>query len=105
MIQTPLGQFASIIKAATAHGVDRHTMSKRLKTDPENYYKVEAVYKKLVSWSQYRVLPFDAKEAIYAEWCHKNRLDPDLAETAEAFFDTICAITEDSITVDDPVEE
>ena len=105
MIQTPLGQFASIIKAATAHRVDRHTMSKRLKTDPENYFRVEAVYTKLVSWSQYKLLSFDAKETIYAEWCRVNKLDPDQEETAEAFFDTICAITEESIITEDPIEE
>jgi hypothetical protein len=95
MIKTPLGEFPSIIKAAAAHRVDRHTMSRRFKADPKNYqYLKPNLTTKLVSWSEYRLLPFETKEELYAAWCQTQKLDPDLEDTANTFFDHISGLSD-----------
>ena len=101
-ITTPLGQFPTITAAAQAHHCDKAVISRRFRTDPENYQREDRIVAARprprfertergvrwpISWSQYRMQEYDVKEQIYQAWCDQHRQDPDTAQAAEAFFD------------------
>lgn len=97
-IRTPLGEFATLAQAASAHKCDRHTITARILAQPQHYQKITRTYESKqtfvvrgvrwpIAWHQYRLQDEDVKDAIYQAWCKANSLDPEGDGTADRFFD------------------
>lgn len=110
-IHTPRGVFSTVKAAAEAMNCDRTTINDRISRGVEGYAKVERKAKPKIlkqdiavihgvrwpiSWYQYRMQDYDTKEQIYQAWCASRALDPAQASTADAFFDEMDLISQQS---------
>lgn len=91
-VHTPIGVFETMTAAARALKCDRTTLTRRLRSHPDQYWQETAVVRELLPWGEYRYRSYEEKEEIYQTWCRQHQMDPDLASTAEAFFDAIDAV-------------
>lgn len=121
-VRTPLGEFATVQQAATAHRCEKKTIANRIVIRPAEYQyvqreappKAKVTYERTVKgarwpigWNQYRFQDNDIKEQIYQQWCEQHDQDPDTEAAAEAFFDEMDLYTgqQERDTTDDTQED
>jgi hypothetical protein len=93
-VQTPLGVFDSVTRAARAHHCDKGTISRYLETDPERYRLLDKPPARTAvavsaGWTQYRTMTHDESDAWYESWCREQGLDPNDDRSGDAFFDAL----------------